>query len=291
MKKTIVLASILLAFNHVPIAADAPSAADEMFRKMARQISRAEKKLPNKTIAVYGFEVIGKPDDPYGRYATEKLTHEIVSEGSFMVIERSRIDQVLKEQSLSLTGAVDSNTAARIGKILAVDAVVIGTILRSENSAEFIARVIQSEKGIILASANERIALDGTGDSTLTEEKERASQKLSAKNLPAGEVPATTYPQYEAGKLRLSLDKRSYSSSDKIVLNYSGMPGYQNDWISLVKVSAPDDSYDQWFYTYGKTSGTYSFNPVSPGEYEIRVYFDWSRGGYIVRKRLKLTVQ
>ncbi|MCU0843726.1 MAG: CsgG/HfaB family protein [Spirochaetes bacterium] len=132
MKKTILLAAAMpVIINPAPSRADDSSTADEMFKKMAKQLARVEKKLPNKTVAVYVFEVIGKPDDTHGRYATEKLTHEIVSDGSFMIIERSRIDQVLKEQSLSLNGAVDSNTAARIGKILAVDAVGKGVHRKS----------------------------------------------------------------------------------------------------------------------------------------------------------------
>ncbi len=126
MKKTILLAAAMPV-----IINPAPSRADDMFKKMAKQLARVEKKLPNKTVAVYGFEVIGKPDDTYGRYATEKLTHEIASDESFMVIKRSRIDQMLKEQSLTLTGAVDSNTAARIGKILAVDEVGKGVRRKS----------------------------------------------------------------------------------------------------------------------------------------------------------------
>jgi curli biogenesis system outer membrane secretion channel CsgG len=46
----------------------------------------------------------------------------------YLVVERSRVDQVLKEQSLGLTGAIDESTAGKIGKILGVQALIIGTV-------------------------------------------------------------------------------------------------------------------------------------------------------------------
>jgi len=248
---------------------------DAVFKKLAEKISEVKEKIPNKTIAVYGFEVIGKKGDPYARYATEKLTHEIVSEGELMVIERSRIDQVLKEQSLSLTGAVDSGTAAKIGKILSVDAVVIGTIHVSRDRTELIARVIQSEKGIILASAAERI--DSLSDDSSTDELNSSSD---------------TEETFQGSKsILIKGSKTVYSRSERITVKFSGLPGNQYDWLTLIKASADDTTYGEWFYTNGQRSGTYSFKPVVPGDYEVRVYFNWPGGGYKVQKRIKIKVR
>ena len=44
----------------------------------------------------------------------------------FTVVERSQIDQVLKEQRFSLSGAIDENTAAEVGKLLGLNAIIIG---------------------------------------------------------------------------------------------------------------------------------------------------------------------
>lgn len=61
---------------------------DEVFKKMAEKISDIEKKLPNKTVAVYGFEMVDGKDNEFAKYATEKITHYIVEEGELTVIER-----------------------------------------------------------------------------------------------------------------------------------------------------------------------------------------------------------
>ena len=53
---------------------------------------------------------------------------ELVKTGKFIVIERKRISDVMHEQGLGLTGAVDASTAAKIGKILGVELILTGDI-------------------------------------------------------------------------------------------------------------------------------------------------------------------
>lgn len=252
------------------------SDADEIFKDLADTLSKVEKRLPNKTIAIYGFEVIGRPNDSYAKFATEKLTHYIVANGDLMVVERSRIDQILKEQSLSMTGAVDAGTAAKIGKILSVDAVIIGTIHATDRDVEFIARVIQSEKGIILASANEKLITDtySGDDNSSIDQNDNEVIDNSRNSITIIKPSKTIFTRFE-----------------QVTISYSGLPGNQNDWITLTKASEPDTTYGDWFYTYGQKSGTYSFKISEPGDYEVRVYYDWPNGGYIVQKRIKIKIK
>ena len=46
----------------------------------------------------------------------------------FTIVERSRLEQVLSEQSLGKTGVIDETQAASLGKVLGVDAIIIGTV-------------------------------------------------------------------------------------------------------------------------------------------------------------------
>jgi len=240
---------------------------DLVFKRMAAGLATVEARLPNKTVAVYGFEVIGRPGDTYAIYATEKLTHELVNAGNLLVIERSRITEILKEQSFAMTDVVDATTAARIGKILSVDAVITGTILVTETRTEFIVRVIQSERGIILSSVDDHVTVTVSADKTPDN----------------GSNPAM--------KAVLAPDKTAYTAGEKITVNVTGLPGNKTDWLTLVKASDPDDTYGQWFYTDGKPSGVFTFDKVPAGEYEIRLYYDWPSGSYNVEGRVKITVR
>lgn len=59
---------------------------------------------------------------------SELLINELVNNGTYTVVDRSKLEQLLKEQNRS--GRMDAGTAAEIGKELGVDAVLIGTITK-----------------------------------------------------------------------------------------------------------------------------------------------------------------
>lgn len=55
---------------------------------------------------------------------------ELVKTGKFTVIERKRIQDVMHEQGLGLSGAVDPMTAAKVGKVLGVELILTGDITK-----------------------------------------------------------------------------------------------------------------------------------------------------------------
>jgi len=59
---------------------------------------------------------------------SQLLINELVNNGTYTVVDRSKLEQVLKQQNRS--GTMDAGTAAEIGKELGVDAVLIGTITK-----------------------------------------------------------------------------------------------------------------------------------------------------------------
>ena len=63
-----------------------------------------------------------------GAAAATQVASELVRSGEFSVIERSVLEAVLEEQSLGQSGAVDAATAARLGKLLGVQALLTGAV-------------------------------------------------------------------------------------------------------------------------------------------------------------------
>lgn len=63
-----------------------------------------------------------------GKGVADMLTTALVKSGKFRVIEREKVDAVMAEQDLGTTGRVDSTTAARIGKILGVEYLLVGRV-------------------------------------------------------------------------------------------------------------------------------------------------------------------
>ncbi len=65
-----------------------------------------------------------------GRAAADELVTQLVKTGKFSVIERDKLDLVLKEQQLSASGAIDPKTVVRLGKLLGVQLILTGSITK-----------------------------------------------------------------------------------------------------------------------------------------------------------------
>jgi curli biogenesis system outer membrane secretion channel CsgG len=56
------------------------------------------------------------------------LEQKLVQDGKYRVIDRNAMDKILKEQNFSNSDRVDPNSAAKIGRILGVNAIITGSI-------------------------------------------------------------------------------------------------------------------------------------------------------------------
>lgn len=92
----------------------------------------------SRRIAVLDFDYanVSKTGISYGLYGkngasrgiSNLLTNELVKDGTYVLVERSKIDAILAEQNLGASGRIEPTTAAQIGRVLGVDAVLIGSI-------------------------------------------------------------------------------------------------------------------------------------------------------------------
>ncbi len=85
-------------------------------------------------------------------------------------------------------------------------------------------------------------------------------------------------------------EKRAYAPSESIVVFYHAFPGFGRDWVTIVPVGTRADRYAQTVYTGGSSDGSLRFNGLSAGEYEVRGYFNWPKGGYNIRARSAFSV-
>jgi len=90
-----------------------------------------------KRIAVLDFEygtvtdsvsaIFGTNVD-VGKGVSDMLIEGLVKSGTYSVIERRALEQVMKEQNFSNSDRADPASAAKLGKLLGLDAIVIGSI-------------------------------------------------------------------------------------------------------------------------------------------------------------------
>jgi curli biogenesis system outer membrane secretion channel CsgG len=110
---------------------------------VAAQAQTASKRRPR--IAVMDFDyatvqtvsasVFGTNVD-VGKGIVDLLVTDLVKDGTYSVIERKALDKILAEQNFSNSNRADTNTAAKIGKILGLDAIVVGSITEFGNETK-----------------------------------------------------------------------------------------------------------------------------------------------------------
>ena len=79
-----------------------------------------------------------------------------------MQLLKPKVEKILEEQKLGMSGIVDVSTAAEIGKGIGVDAVIVGSVTRASNAMSIDARLIDTETAAILTAKDaysQRISL------------------------------------------------------------------------------------------------------------------------------------
>ncbi len=115
-------------------------------------------------IAVFPFDV---KNAQWGDEFSDSITHHLFKTGRVEVVEREALKKVIREQKLTMTGVVDDASAARIGKLLGADVIIIGrgTSLICRESVE------KEEKNLIDTFSLKAISVE-TGSLLITVRKE-----------------------------------------------------------------------------------------------------------------------
>ncbi len=79
------------------------------------------------TVSTAVAQIFGTNVD-IGKGIADMLVDRLVNDGTYSVIERKALDKVLAEQNFSNSDRADPNSAARLARILGVDAIIIGSI-------------------------------------------------------------------------------------------------------------------------------------------------------------------
>jgi curli biogenesis system outer membrane secretion channel CsgG len=75
-----------------------------------------------------GIAAIFGSDIDVGKGVSDLLVTTLVKDGSYSVIERNALDKILAEQNFSNSDRANPASAARLGKMLGVDAIVVGSV-------------------------------------------------------------------------------------------------------------------------------------------------------------------
>lgn len=100
-------------------------------------LAQAQQGPRKKRVAVMDFEygtVHGEvaalfgTDVDVGKGMSDLLVKHLVQDGTYSVVERRALDKILAEQNFSTSDRANPASAAQLGKLLGVDAIILGTI-------------------------------------------------------------------------------------------------------------------------------------------------------------------
>ena len=128
-----------------------------------------EYKGPKKRIAVMDFEDKSSHQHAgwrdVGRGMSDSLVTALFKTNRFIVIEREQINKVMAEQSFGLSGAVNPDTAAKVGKLIGVGMIVTGSITdfgvkESKLGVGSLGRILPFGGGAGMKTNTARVGLD-----------------------------------------------------------------------------------------------------------------------------------
>jgi curli biogenesis system outer membrane secretion channel CsgG len=98
-----------------------------------------------KRVAVFDFDyatvhagvsgIFGQDVD-IGKGISDLLVTDLVKDGTYSVIERKALDKIMAEQNFSNSDRANPTSAAKLGKLLGVDAIIVGSITEFGNETK-----------------------------------------------------------------------------------------------------------------------------------------------------------
>ena len=118
----------------LPCAAQQPAAAPP-----AAAPAAAAAPAPKRLVAVMNFDYgtvktvvasIFGTDQDVGKGITDLMVQKLVQDGKYRVIERAALDKIVAEQNFNNSDRADPASASKIGRILGVDTIILGSITK-----------------------------------------------------------------------------------------------------------------------------------------------------------------
>ncbi len=146
-----------------------------------------------------------------GKGISDMIVTNLVRDGTYSVIERKQLDRILQEQNFSNSDRANPATAAKIGKVLGVNAIIIGTI------TQFGAETRKTDVGGVTS----RIGLGALGN--VGTSKSKASVVLDARmvNTETAEIMAVASGKGESKRGGMNLLGAGAGSAGGIDMNSS----------------------------------------------------------------------
>jgi len=122
-----------------------------------REIIKTVVETPESTssVAILDFEN-NSPNinwDYMKKAIPDILSAKLAANQNIKVVEREKLQKIIDELKLSMTGVISNETAQKVGKIIGVDILVFGSFTKLGKSIVIVARIIDVETAEVISGA------------------------------------------------------------------------------------------------------------------------------------------
>ena len=135
------------------------------------------------TVAVLPFEASGDELKNVAPEVSQLMTTYLSGKEGISLVERDKLDKAISEMGLGISGTVDPQTAAQIGKIVGAKILISGRVFAVQSELFLVAKIIGTETSQVLAESVSLPVKNSYADAT-----QQLADKVVATITAQGEV-------------------------------------------------------------------------------------------------------
>ncbi len=152
---------------------------------LAIPLSAFTEEKPVKTeklrLAVMDLNAKGKVSKVTANAISDLLRSDIVDTARFVIVERSQMESIFKEQGLQMAGCTDNSCAVEIGKLLSANKIILGEVNQLNSNLMITVRVVDVSKGVAEFSTSEKTVNINEIDKTVKTLVEKLTLRMTGK--------------------------------------------------------------------------------------------------------------
>jgi TolB-like protein len=134
-------------------AAYAQNDSKQELKKLADDLTQQIKQKGNKRIAVASFTDQQNNVTELGKYLSQQFIVNLIRNG-LDVVDRSRIEDLMEENKMSSKGLLDPKNQAKLGQLVGIEVIIVGTTTPSDKSVELIITALDITRGSGIAGTD-----------------------------------------------------------------------------------------------------------------------------------------
>lgn len=157
MKKVL----LVICFSIIMCTTFSQSAFDKSLNEVSADISGKLSVKNRKKVVVLYVTDINKLQTVAGKYIADVISVNIVNDqANFEVFDRENLSGIVEAKKLISEGYIDANKAKELGKILAVDAIIIGNYTVLSTTLKLTLKALDVNNGFVIAATMKDLPLN-----------------------------------------------------------------------------------------------------------------------------------